>query len=160
MSLSIPGYRYVFVAGRCFFREFGYHIRIPLVLATAPGWQPDRPAFYLNVHGRVDQREKAVSWAHSVEWGADVPCGDHPTPPGSRGTLPCPSPLRTARESFPSSRSSLSNALSQDAASQRKIPGYELVYGNSGGAAPGSLVGLPLHLPFVRYGDCSIPSVW
>ena len=77
--------------------------------------------------------------------------------PGSRGTLPCPSPLRTARESFPSSRSSLFNALYRDAASPPKVPGYGLAYGNLDEVARGSPADLPLRLLDVRYGDCSIP---
>src|SRR5438105_4709745 len=83
--------------------------------------------------------------------------GTFPTSPGSRGTLPCPSPLRTARESFPSSRSSLSNALYRDAASPPKVPGYGLAYGNLDEVARGSPADLPLRLLDVRYGDCSIP---
>ena len=82
---------------------------------------------------------------------------DRPSPPGSRGTLPCPSPLRTARESFPSSRSSLSNALGRDGASPPKVPGYGLGYGNLDEVARGSPADLPLRLLDVRYGDCSIP---
>src|SRR5436305_14523851 len=77
--------------------------------------------------------------------------------PGSRGRLPCPSPLRTTRDTFASSRSSLSNPPWRDAASPLKVLGYELGYGNLGEAAPGSLADLLLHLPDVRYGGCSIP---
>ena len=39
-----------------------------------------------------------------------MPCGTFPHPPGSRAGLLPLSPLRTARESFPSSSSSLANA--------------------------------------------------
>ena len=65
--------------------------------------------------------------------------------------------FRTARESFPSSRSSLSNALGRDAASPPKVPGYGLAYGNLDEVARGSPADLPLRLLDVRYGDCSIP---
>src|SRR5215469_15723151 len=64
MSLSIPGYRYIFVARWGFLGEFGNHIRKAFVLALAPSRQRDGPAFDLDVHRRIDQREKAVSWAY------------------------------------------------------------------------------------------------
>src|SRR5581483_2494864 len=64
MSLSIPGYRYIFVAGWCFLGKLRNHIRITLVLALAPCRKPERQPFHLDVHCQIDQGEKAMSWSH------------------------------------------------------------------------------------------------
>ena len=64
MSLSIPGYRYLFVAGGCFLGERGFHIRIALVLPLPPGRKRDMHAFDLDVHRWIAEREKAMSWSY------------------------------------------------------------------------------------------------
>src|SRR5207247_856962 len=41
--------------------------RIALVFAFHPSWQCDLLAFYLDVHGRVAEREEVPTWPHSWE---------------------------------------------------------------------------------------------
>src|SRR5579884_343320 len=69
MSLSIPGYRYIFVARRRFFSEPCNHVRVALVLALPSGWKSERQALHLDVHCRIDQGEKVVSRSHPRKTG-------------------------------------------------------------------------------------------